>query len=451
MIDSHCHLEMKQFDADLQAVIDRARAAGIDYMITIASDLKGCERAVRLAEQHDCIFAAVGLHPHDAKDFSDATFERIRALSRSPKVVAIGEIGLDYYYDYSTREIQRAVFADQLAFAKEQALPAIVHSRDAQEDTLRIVEVSGVRKGVMHCFSGDVAMAKRALALGFHISIAGPVTFRNAVALKEVAKMVPDDLLLIETDAPYLSPEPLRGKRNEPACLVHTAKHIAELRGITIEDLDRLTTLNAQRLFGIGKLPEAKFTYAIRDSLYLNVTNRCTSACTFCVRFHSDFVKGHNLMLDREPTAEELIEQIEDPSKYREIVFCGYGEPLLRLDVVKKVASWVKQNGGYVRINTNGQGSLIHKRNVLPELRGLVDVVSVSLNAHDAETYERVSRPSFLDAYAGVLDFIREAKNHIPDVRVTVVTAEGVDIAQCQQIAYELGVALRVRELDVVG
>lgn len=451
MIDTHCHLEMKQFDTDRQAVIDRARAAGIDYMITIASDLKGCERAVRLAEQHDCIFAAVGLHPHDAKDFSDATFERIRELSRSPKVVAIGEMGLDYYYDHSARDIQRAVFADQLAFAKERDLPAIVHSRDAQEDTLRIMEASEVRKGVMHCFSGDVAMAKRALALGFHISIAGPVTFRNAVALKEVAKMVPDDLLLIETDAPYLSPEPLRGKRNEPACLVHTAKHIAELRGITIEDLDRLTTLNAQRLFGIGKLPEAKFTYAIRDSLYLNVTNRCTSACTFCVRFHSDFVKGHNLMLDREPTAEELIEQIADPSKYREIVFCGYGEPLLRLDVVKKVASWVKQNGGHVRINTNGQGNLINQRNVLPELQGIVDVVSVSLNAHDAETYERVSRPSFQNAYAGVLDFIRGAKIHIPDVRVTVVTAEGVDIARCRQIADELGVALRVRELDVVG
>ncbi|HSW65110.1 MAG TPA: YchF/TatD family DNA exonuclease [Dissulfurispiraceae bacterium] len=451
MIDTHCHLEMKQFDEDRTAVIDRARASGIEYMITVASDLNGCESAVRLAEKHDCIFAAVGLHPHDAKDYSNATFERIMELSRSPKVVAIGEMGLDYYYDHSAREIQRTVFAEQLAFAKERDLPAIVHSRDAQEDTLRIMENSGVRKGVMHCFSGDVAMAKRAIALGFHISLAGPVTFRNAAELREVAQMVPDDLLLIETDAPYLSPEPMRGKRNEPACLVHTAKHIAELRGITIEDLDRLTTLNAQRLFGIGKLPEAKFTYAIRDSLYLNVTNRCTSACTFCVRFHSDFVKGHNLMLDREPTAEELIEEIADPARYREIVFCGYGEPMLRLDVVKMVASWVKQNGGHVRINTNGQGNLINKRNVLPELHGLVDVVSVSMNAHDAETYERVSRPSFPGAYSGVIDFIREAKNHIPDVRVTVVTAEGVDVARCRQIADELGVPLRVRKLDVVG
>lgn len=451
MIDTHCHLEMKQFDDDREAVIERARAAGVEYMITISSDLEGCEGAVALAEQYDFIYATAGLHPHDAKDLSESAFERIKELSRSPKVVAIGEMGLDYYYDHSPRDVQQRVFAQQLAYAKERDLPVIVHSRDAQDDTLCILEESGVRKGVMHCFSGDVAMAERAIALGFHISLAGPVTFRNAASLKEVAKMVPDDLLLIETDAPYLTPEPLRGRRNEPAFLIHTARHIAELRGVTPDDIDRLTTLNAKRLFGIGELPAAKFTYPIRDSLYLNVTNRCTSACTFCVRFQSDFVKGHNLMLDREPTAEELIREIGDPKRYREIVFCGYGEPLLRLDVVKTVTAWVKQQGGKVRLNTNGQGNLIHKRDILPELKGLVDAASISMNAQDAETYERISRPSFPGAYAEVIDFVRAAKTVIPDVQVTVVSAEGVDIEKCRQIADELGVALRVRRLDVVG
>jgi TatD DNase family protein len=451
MIDTHCHLEMKQFDEDRSAVIARARAAGVECMITISSDLMGCEGAVALAEQYDFIYATVGLHPHDAKDLSDAAFERIKELSGSKKVVAIGEMGLDYYYDHSPRDVQQEVFARQLAFAKERDLPVIVHSRDAQEDTLRIIEESGVRKGVMHCFSGDVAMAKQAIALGFHISLAGPVTFKNAASLKEVAKMVPDDLLLIETDAPYLTPEPFRGKRNEPAFLLYTAQHIADLRGVAREDIDRLTTLNAQRLFGIGELPAAKFTYPIRDSLYLNVTNRCTSACTFCVRFQSDFVKGHNLMLDREPTADELIREIGDPKRYREIVFCGYGEPLLRLDVVKTVAAWVKRHGGQVRLNTNGQGNLIHKRDILPELTGLVDAASISMNAQDAETYERVSRPTLPNAYAGVIDFIRNAKNVIPNVQVTIVTAEGVDVEKCQQAADELGVVLRVRKLDVVG
>jgi len=451
MIDTHCHLEMKQFDEDRSAAIARALAAGIECMITIASDLTGCEGAVALAGKHDAVYASVGLHPHDAKDMSDAAFARIRELAASPKVVAIGEMGLDYYYDHSPRDVQRAVFAQQLAFARELGLPVIVHSRDSQEDTLRIIEESGVHNGVMHCFSGDVSMARRTIALGFHISLAGPVTFKNATALKEVAKMVPDDLLLIETDAPYLTPEPLRGKRNEPAFIVHTARHIAELRGVTFDDIDRLTTLNAKRLFSIGNLPEAKFTYPIRDSLYLNITNRCTSACTFCVRFQKSFVKGHNLMLDREPTAEDLIRGIGNPKRYREIVFCGYGEPLLRLDVVKTVAAWVKQRGGSVRLNTNGQGNLIYRRNILPELNGLIDTVSVSLNAQDAETYERISKPSFPNAYAEVIDFIRCAKKSISDVQVTVVTAEGVDVVKCQQIADELGVVLRVRTLDVVG
>lgn len=451
MIDTHCHLEMQQFDEDRPAVISRALAAGVECMITIASDLPGCEGAVGLAGKHDAVYASVGLHPHDAKDMSDAAFARIRELAASPKVVAIGEMGLDYHYDHSPRDVQRAVFAQQLAFAHELGLPVIVHSRNAQDDTLRILEESKVRKGVMHCFSGDVAMARHAIALGFHISLAGPVTFKNATSLKEVAKMVPDDLLLIETDAPYLTPEPLRGRRNEPAFVVHTARHLAELRGVTFDDIDRLTTLNAKRLFGIGTLPEAKFTYPIRDSLYLNITNRCTSACTFCARFQNRFVKGHNLMLDREPTAEELIREIGDPKRYREIVFCGYGEPLLRLDVVKIVAAWVKQQGGSVRLNTNGQGNLIHRRNILLELHGLIDTVSVSLNAQDAETYERISRPSFANAYAGVIGFIRDAKKCIPNVQVSIVTAEGVDVVKCRQIADELGVKLRVRQLDSVG
>jgi TatD DNase family protein len=294
-------------------------------------------------------------------------------------------------------------------------------------------------------------MAQRVLALGFHISLAGPVTFKNSNSLKEVARMIPDDFLLIETDAPYLTPEPLRGKRNEPAYIQYTAQNIADLRGITYADLDRLTTINAKRLFGLGDLPTARFTYPIRDSLYLNITNRCTSACIFCVRFQNKFVKGHNLMLDREPTADEIIKEIGDPKHYREIVFCGYGEPLLKLDVVKTVAKWVKEHDGLVRINTNGQANLIHKRNILPELKGLVDSVSISMNAQDAETYERVSRPSFPNAYSGVIDFILEAKNYIPHVQVTIVTAEGVDAAQCQQIADRLGVPLRIRKLDIVG
>lgn len=457
MIDTHCHLEMDAFDNDRENVIKRAKEAGLEAVITIGSDFEGCRGAVELANKYDFIYASVGIHPHDAKDFSEEIFNQIKAWTLPPhpqrggKVVAIGEIGLDYHYDHSPREIQKDVFKKQLYYAKEVNLPVIIHSREAKKDTLKILEESGVTKGLMHCFSGDMEMAERVMSLGFYISIAGPVTFKNADRLREIAKAIPDDYLLIETDAPYLTPEPLRGKRNEPVFVVHTAKFIAELRGISYEDIDRITTLNAKRLFGIGNMPEAEIAYRIRDSLYLNVTNRCTSKCTFCVKFHTDFVKGHKLRLEHEPTEEELKDAIGDPAKYNEIVFCGYGEPLLRLDIVKAVASWVKEKGGKVRINTNGHGNLIHKRNILPELQGLVDSISISLDAQDEKTYNKICKPTFKNAFNEVVNFIKESKKYIPEVMATVVTAEGVDVEKCRDITDSLGVKLRVRRLDVVG
>ncbi|BCB97385.1 radical SAM protein [Dissulfurispira thermophila] len=458
MIDTHCHLEMEAFDPDRDDVIKRAEEAGLEAVITIGSDFDGCRGAVELASKYDFIYASVGIHPHDAKDFSEEIFDQIKrwATNRSQKnknskIVAIGEIGLDYHYDHSPRDIQRDVFKKQLYYAKEVNLPVIIHCRDASKETLKILEESGVTKGVMHCFSGDMDMAERVMGMGFYISIAGPVTFKNATRLREVARAIPDDYLLLETDAPYLSPEPLRGKRNEPANIIHTAKFIAELRGISYEDINRITTLNAKRLFGIGKMPEAEIAYRIRDSLYLNITNRCTSKCTFCVKFHTDFVKGHKLRLEHEPTEEELKKAIGDPTKYDEIVFCGYGEPLIRLDIVKSIALWIKERGGKVRINTNGHGNLIHKRNILPELRGLIDSVSISLDAQDEETYNRICKPAFKNAYKEVVNFIREAKKYIPDVTATIVTAEGVDVDKCREITDSIGVKLRVRRLDVVG
>ena len=451
MIDTHCHLEMDAFEGDRNDVIKRAREAGLEAFLAIGSDLEGNKGAVALAEEHDDIFAVVGMHPHDAKDFTPAVFNQIKIWAAHRKVVAIGEIGLDYHYDYSPREIQRTVFKQQLDFAKEMGLPVVIHSREAKEDTLGILKDSGIEQGVMHCFSGDRDMAERALAMGLYTSFAGPVTFKNASGLREIAKIIPDEYLLVETDAPYLAPVPFRGKRNEPAFVMHTARFLAELRGVSLEDIDRITTLNAKRLFHIGELPPGQIAYKIRDSLYLNITNRCTSKCIFCVRFTTDFVKGHNLRLAHEPSVQELMDAIGDPLQYKEVVFCGYGEPLLRLDAVKSIAAWIKQQGGRVRINTNGHGNLIHKRNIIPELQGLVDVFSVSLDAQDEKTYRQVCKPAFENAFQEVINFIREAKLCIPDVQATVVAVEGVDIDKCRVLADELGVKLRVRRLDVVG
>ncbi len=483
---------MKAFDPDREEVIKRARQAGIEAIITIGSDLAGNLGGLELSRKYDFIYSSVGFHPHDARDCSGEIYNQIKewagrykiqdagcrlqnpeyrtgnpeaeCLHVNPgvqqlapgnpngKVVAIGEIGLDYHYDNSPREVQRRVFIKQLQLAKELNLPAIIHSREAKRDTLEIVSGSGVRSGVFHCFSGDMDMAERVVALGFHVSFAGPVTFRNSKMLHKIAGAIPDNHLLIETDAPYLTPEPFRGRRNEPGYLIHTARAIAGLRGVSLGDISRITSLNAKRLFGIGELSgKGIIAYQIRDSLYLNITNRCTNRCSFCVRFQSDFVKGHNLRLSGEPEEDELKKAIGDPLRYKEIVFCGYGEPLLRLDLVKNIALWVKQQKGLVRIDTNGHGNLMHGRNILPELSGIVDSISVSLNAQNRETYDRICKPSLDNAYEGVISFIKEAKKFIPHVQATAVALPGVDIERCREIAAELGVTLRVRELDVVG
>ena len=452
LIDTHCHLEMDEFNPDRDMVINRALHAGVQTMITIASDLDSNIKGLKLSKKYDYVFSSIGIHPHDAKDFSDEVYKKLQAWAARDKVVAIGETGLDYHYDNSPREVQKDVFRKHLALSKETGLPVIIHSREAQRDTLDIISESGVNKGVFHCFSGDTDMSKKGMEMGFLISIAGPVTFRNAKRLREIAKAIPDEYLLIETDAPYLAPEPFRGKRNEPSYILHTAKLLAELRGITLEDLARITTLNAKRLFNIGRLPEkGEIAYKIRNTLYLNLTNRCTNECIFCVRFHTDYVKGHNLRLSDEPTEEELKAAIKDPAQYKEVVFCGYGEPLLRLDVVKHVASWIKKKKGKVRINTNGHANLIYKRNILPELHGLVDSMSISLDAHDEVTSNNICKPTFENAFQGVLSFIKEARKYIPEVRVTVVTVKGVDIEKSRKLAEDLGVDFRVRKLDVVG
>jgi TatD DNase family protein len=253
LTDTHCHLDDQRFDADRAAVVERARAAGVMRIITVGYDIDSSRRGINLAGSLPGVFAVVGVHPHDAAAAPPDYTEALRRLAREPRVVAVGEIGLDFYRDLSPRPVQREVFAAQLRLARELGLPVVIHCRDAHGEVYEILkrETAGLA-GVMHCFSGSWEEAKRFLALGFHISIAGPVTFPQSTKLVEVARRVPLDRLLLETDAPYLTPVPHRGKRNEPAYLVHTAQKVAEIRGISLEELASATTANAARLFGLA-------------------------------------------------------------------------------------------------------------------------------------------------------------------------------------------------------
>ena len=453
LIDTHCHLEMDAFNKDRDEVIKRAGDANIKYIINAGSDREGNIRGLELSAGYPQIYSAAGIHPHDAKTLDDSLYKELKGWIKKPKVVAIGEIGLDYHYLHSPKGAQIEAFKRQIELAQEAGLPIIVHSREAKNDTLRILR-EGITEttGVLHCFSGDPKMAKKAMELGFYISLAGPVTFKNARDLREIVKLIPDEFLLIETDAPYLSPVPMRGKRNEPSYVRHTALAIADIRGISINDLARITTLNAKKLFGIGEIEEkGEIVYKIRDSLYLNITNKCTNKCGFCIRTRTSYVKGHNLRLEKEPSALQLIKAIKDPKAYKEVVFCGIGEPLLRFDVVKKVSKWIKEQGGKVRINTNGQGSLINGRNIVPELKGIVDSLSISLDAENEKKYEKLCKPAIKNAFDGVITFISEAKKVIPEVKVTVVKVPQIDVDKCNALADELGVELMVRNFDVVG
>jgi TatD DNase family protein len=253
LVDSHCHLDDTQFDADRDAVIERARAAGVETMLAVGTgngppDL---EAGIRLADRYAEMYATVGVQPHDASKATPETYVRLRELLAHPKVVAIGEIGLDYHYNFSPPEVQREVFARQLELARAAGLPVVVHTREAWPDTLWLLAEAGVASGVMHCFSGGPQEAGQSLALGFHVSFAGVVTFPKALAIQAAARMVPLERLLVETDAPYLAPVPHRGKRNQPAFVVETARKLAELRGTALEEIAAATTENFRRLFGV--------------------------------------------------------------------------------------------------------------------------------------------------------------------------------------------------------
>jgi len=253
LTDSHCHLDDKQFDADREATIERALAAGVATMLAVGSgdgppDL---EAGVRLAERYLAIYATVGIHPHEARKADPAALKHLAELCVNPKVVALGEIGLDYHYDFSPRETQRAIFAEQLRIARDARLPIVIHTREAWEDTLRLLEehwTGTTAGGIMHCFSGGPDEARCVLDMGFHVSFAGVVTFPKALDMQRAARVVPLDRILIETDAPYLAPVPHRGKRNEPSFVAHTARKLAELRGESVETVAEAAVANFRRL-----------------------------------------------------------------------------------------------------------------------------------------------------------------------------------------------------------
>lgn len=463
-IDSHAHITSDKFDADRDEVIQRAMDAGVDYIVNPGVDLDDSRRAVALAEKHRGVYACVGFHPHDAKKVTDTSLSEIEELSKHPKVVAIGEIGLDFHYDFSPRDLQIDVFKAQIEIAQRRNLPIVVHTRESNEQTVALVEKAieasplwrsqmatphsryPAPKGVFHCFSGGTDLAWKLINMGFYLSFPGVLTFKNPGLSTTVASEVSVEHILLETDSPYLSPEPYRGKRNEPSLTPLIAAKLASLQHLSVDDIARATNYGAYKLFGIGRLGSPQITYRMKNSLYINLTIRCNADCTFCDRKGEAVIKGANLRIEREPTAQEVIHEIGDPTSYDEIVFCGYGEPTIRLNELKEVARWVKSRGGRTRLNTDGHGSVINKRNIVPELVGLIDAVSISLNSTDPKQYGELMQIDGERFFQAMVEFAKEAAKHIPRVIMTIVDLDTVDKEKARHLVEsEIGAEFQVR------
>ncbi|MBF0142653.1 MAG: YchF/TatD family DNA exonuclease [Magnetococcales bacterium] len=457
--DSHAHLDFADFAGELDQVLARARAAGVTGITTIGIDLEGGPRRLEIAEAYEGVTLSVGIHPHNADRVADASLEAIMAAVNHPKVVAIGETGLDYHYLKSGREGQLASFRNHIRAALATNLPLVIHSREAEADTRTILESEGAKHcgGVIHCFSGSADFARWGLEQGYHLSFSGIVTFRNAKDLQEIAKAVPLERLLIETDSPYLAPVPYRGKRNEPAYVVEVAKCLAALRSVPLETIATATRENTSRLFRPRTGTDARgetLAYTIDRGRYLNITAGCTLKCGFCPKWKAPRVHHYDLSLSSNPSAAAIIAAAGDVSAFEEVVFCGFGEPTLRLDTLLEVARSLKERYSVpIRVNTDGLACRVRRQDVTPRFAGIVDAVSVSLNAQSAEVYDRHCHPGLSGSYEAVKAFILAVKQHVPKVTATAISGlEGVDIEACRAIAEEeLGVHFRVRYLDRLG
>ena len=449
-VDTHAHLFFDNFDGEVNQVIERAVNDGIDYILVPSTDLKTAEQVAELTEKYDIVYGAVGIHPHDTKEWDNSWLKKIEELSKLEKIVAIGEIGLDYYYDYSPKEKQLEAFKAQIDLALKLNLPIIVHNRNSDDDLMKVIgeySSSGL-KAQFHCFNSTVENAQELIKLNYLISFTGNITFKKADELRKLVKVVGLDHLLLETDSPFMTPVPHRGKRNEPSNIKYVAEKIAEIHETNVKEVAQVTSLNALKRVGSGKKKETVNTYQIGDSLYINVTNRCNAHCSFCTRKEDPVIHGYNLGMEKneEPEPEVYISEIGDPTKYKEIVFCGYGEPTIRWDVIKEVAKAVKDKGGRTRLNTNGHGNHINKRDITPEFKNLIDVVSVSLNTFDPRQYARIMG---LDTglYNEMINFTRQAKQFAEKVVMSIVTIDEVDIEKARKIAEEkIGVEFRVRK-----
>lgn len=452
LIDTHTHLGDKKFCPDLQEVLNRAELAGVEHIINVYDPLDPGLMLIDILEKNSAISHSFGVHPHLASDFDQTAEKKLRDLINKKKPVAIGEVGLDLFKGgRSPAQAQIQAFITQLQIAVELKLPVILHCREAYSELLDVLHNQKFKalRGVVHFFSGSLATAKQFINYGYFIGIGGAVTFPNAENLRAVVREIPIERLVVETDSPYVAPQPQRGKRNEPAYVRFVVEKIAELKNLTVKDVARVTRYNAIRLFSLPLFTPSELVYELRNNLYLNITNQCSNSCWFCQRQHNWVVKGHYLKLNKEPTLTEILQELPvDLSGYEEVVFCGLGEPTMRLDLVKQIVPILRQRGAKcIRLDTNGTGNLVNGRNIVDELSEMFDAISISINSASREDYNKICLPTVPDkTFDSVIEFTQEASKKFKTITVTAVDVPGLDKQKLKEFVGEkLRIPLRIR------
>jgi len=453
LVDTHCHLWHSEFHSDLKDVLKNSRDSGINYFINIGVDTETSLQAVKMAKKNRAVFAGVGYHPHCAKDFGKSDIFELRRLLRQRKVVAFGEVGLDFYRQISSKKIQLIVLDKLLEIWKDTKLPIVIHNRNAHQEILSVLD--NVKqfnpKIVMHCFSGDRDFLKECLNRGYYISYATNLTFSKE--LKEFFKYTPLAKMLLETDSPYLAPATKRGSRNEPSNIRESVAVAAEIKGVEEEDIIRSVALNTKVVFNIGRdLTEPRIIYKYKGGLYINLTNKCSNECIFCTARKEDYFAGYKLRFKKEPSVRDVLKAVGKEKQYQKVSFCGFGEPFCRFKEMITISRILKSRGYKIRVVTNGCGNLIQGKDVLPELKGLIDEMSVSLNVEEKDKYNAICRPRFTgDVFNEVLNFARRAKEYVPQVEISFLNISGIDLQKCREIARNLGVDYKIREYNLVN
>ncbi len=449
--DSHCHLHFNHFEEDLSSVVEDSRNAGISHIMIPSIDLETAEISANIAEKYN-LYSAAAFHPEHLPEerVEESEWLSLKRVLLRPRTIAVGETGLDYHHQTYSPEKQHLWFRRHIQFAEATGYPLIVHSRGAEEEVLRQLPESLSVPVILHCWGGDTSLTENAVSRGFYIGVDGPLTYRKNRKLRDLIRLIPREKLLVETDSPFLPPEPFRGKRNEPAFCRSIVIQIRELwnTDLSIEKTSYILWENAMRAYGLH--PDnrrADIVYRYGDSLYVNLTSRCQNSCSFCIRKSADGLGGYNLKHLHDPAENLVLSTIEafPIEEFTELVFCGFGEPTLRDGLLVRSAKAARARGVKTRLNTNGLcTSFLDSQQVIDILQ-CFDSVSISLNASGAKEYNRVSPSTVTDSWEHLMKFIKLVKRTSINSQVSAVRNSGADLQRVQALAERLQMPLRIR------